>query len=264
MSPMVKWTLWQRKRSVIGWSIASVGLIFINMIFYPSFKDQAAELQKSFESLPEAAVQLFGGSTDFFSPVGFLNSQIYFLMLPLILGIMAIGLGSRLIAQEEQENTIELILSRPISRSKLLLHKALGGIIAITIATLSALLTTVIIGKIVSLDVSIKNILLATLACYLMVLSFGAVAFVFSAIGKTRSIAIAAATVYALGGYLISSLAGTVEWLEKPSKLFSFHYYRSEEILSGTMVWRNLLFFLLVITLCTIASWYVFRRRDIG
>lgn len=264
MNPITKWTLRQRRRSIVGWSVAAVGLIFINMVFYPSFKNQAAELQKSFESLPDAAVQLFGGSTDFFSPVGFLNSQIYFLMLPLILGIMAIGLGSRLLAQEEQENTIELILSRPTSRSSLLLQKAIAGIVAVGIATIFALLTTLIVGKVVSLDVPAKNILVATLACYLLVLSLASVAYVFSAIGKTRGISIAAAAFYGLGGYLISSLSGTVHWLEKPSKLFSFNYYQSEQILSGVFVWKNFLFFVAVIAGCAIISWYVFRRRDLS
>jgi ABC-type transport system involved in multi-copper enzyme maturation permease subunit len=98
--------------------------IFINMIFYPTFKDQAAELQKSFESLPDAALQLFGGSSDFFSPVGFLNSQIFFLMLPLLLGILAISLGSSLLAAEERDSTIESLMARPISRTHLLLHKS--------------------------------------------------------------------------------------------------------------------------------------------
>lgn len=264
MIPLIKWTLWQRRRSIIGWSIGISLLIFINMIFYPTFKDQAAELQKSFESLPEAAVQLFGGSTDFFSPVGFLNSQIFFMMLPLYLAIMAIGLGHKLIAQEEQDKSIELILSRPISRSKLLLAKSTAGIMSLIIVTVVGLATTLIVGEIVKLDINTVYVLLATLSCFLLIVSFGAVAFMLSALGKPRSVSVALSATLALGGYIIVSLVSTVSWLEIPSKFFPFYYYKSSAILYGYMEWSNLLFFGAIIVLCGIISWVAFRRRDIG
>lgn len=264
MIPIIKWTLWQRRMSTIWWSIGSFGLIFINMIFYPTFKDQAAELEKSFESLPDAAVQLFGGSTDFFSPVGFLNSQIFFLMLPMILVILAIGLGSSLVGREEEDLTIEPILARPVSRSKFLLAKAIAGTIILSIVTLVAFLTTVITGKIVELDVPLGNIFLATVACFLLVLSLGAVAYLLASLGRARSASIGIAAFLALGGYLVSSLSETVKWLSGPSKLFPFHYYSPEQILRGSFDWANVIFPVTLTIVCAVLAWLSFRRRDIA
>lgn len=264
MIPIIKWTLWQRRWSIMWWSIGAFGLIFINMVFYPSFKDQAKELQKSFENMPEAAVQLLGGSTDFFSPIGFVNSQIFFLMLPLILGILAIGLGSSLLAKEEQDGTIESLLSRPIARGQLLASKALSGIIILTITTLSALITTAITAKFVDLELSLWLMTQATINCFLMSASFGAVAFVLTTLGKARSASLGIASLVGLGGYLISSLAGTVEWLKFPSKLLPFNYYQSESILRETYSWLNSLYFVGLIFVCGIISWIVFKKRDIG
>ena len=263
MKSLIKWTLWQRRFSTFWWSVGAFGLIFLNMVFYPTFKDQAAELQKSFESLPDAAVQLLGGSTDFFSPVGFLNSQIFFLMLPLILGILAISLGSNLIAREEQDKTLEPILAKPVLRSRYLMARALAGLIILSIVTFVGLITTVVTGQLVNLDVAVSRIVLATAACFLLVLSFGAIAFLFTALGRARSLSLGVTTVIALGGYLISSLAGTVSWLETPAKLFPFHYYQSEAILRGTFQWSNIIFFLAVIVIGALISWIGFRRRDI-
>lgn len=264
MISIIKWTLWQRRISTIWWSIGAFGLIFINMIFYPTFKDQAAELQKSFESLPEAAVQLFGGSTDFFSAVGFLNSQIFFLMLPMILAILAIGLGSSLLGREEEDLTIEPILARPVSRSQFLAAKAISGIIVLAIVTGAALLTTIVTAKIVDLNVPISYMTLATLACFLLVLSVGAIAFLLSSLGRARPAALGIAAFVALGGYLISSLAGTVTWLTGPSKLFPFHYYNPEPILRGTFEWGNVFFPVALTVACAILSWVGFRRRDLS
>lgn len=264
MKDIIRWTLWQRRWSTMWWSFSVAAFIFINMIFYPTFKDQAAELQKSFESMPEAALQLVGGSADFFSPVGFLNSQVFFLMLPMLLGILAIGLGSSLLAREEQDRTIEMLLSRPISRSKLLLGKALAGLTVLAIVASSGLVTTVVAAKVVDLEVSTGNIVLATIACLLLTLTFGAVAFALTATGRARGASLGIASGVAIGGYLVSSLSGTVTWLKGPSKVFPFHYFESEAILRGTFDWLNILYFVGLIALLGFLSWLSFRRRDLA
>jgi ABC-2 type transport system permease protein len=263
MNAIVKWTVKQRRLSTIWWSIAVIGFVFINMIFYPSFKDQAAELQKSFENLPEAAVQLFGGSTDFFSPVGFLNSQIFFFMLPLLLGILAISLGAGLIAKEEQEKTIESLLARPISRTKLLLSKALAGAIIVSLVAVVGLITVVACKELVRVEIGTKPIVEAVFLCWLLALSFGAVALLLTSIGRARGASIGLTTAIALGGYIVSSLASTVSWLETPSKVFPFHYYQSEAVLRGTYEWKNALFFLVIIIVCAGLSSFFFRTRDL-
>ncbi len=264
MTPIARWTVWQRRWSTLWWSLGIFSFIFINMIFYPTFKDQAAELQKSFASLPETAVQLFGGSTDFFSPVGFLNSQIFFIMMPLILGILAISLGSSLLAREEQDKTIEALMARPVSRGRLLTGKISAGIIILFFVSLIGLAATVIIAKVVDLEIPTSKIILVNSVCFMFALSCGAVAFLLTAFGKTRSLSLGLASTIAIGGYLISSLSGTVSWLENPSKIFPFHYYQSEAILRGTYDWVNLIFFLVMILGCGIISLLVFRRRDIS
>ena len=263
MRAIIRWTLWQRRWSTMWWSAGISAFILLNMVFYPSFKNQAADLQKSFESLPDAAVQLFGGSTDFFSPVGFLNSQIFFLMLPLLLGVLAIALGSSLLAREEHDKTIETLLSRPLSRSKLLASKALAGVAILGSATAAGLATTLMTAQLVDLDVAASRIIAATALCFVLALSFGAIAFALAATGKARTASLGIASAVALGGYLISSLAGTVSWLETPAKLFPFHYYRPEAILIGSFDWLNLVFLSGIIALFGIISWAPFRRRDI-
>jgi ABC-2 type transport system permease protein len=265
MLAIIKWTLWQRRWSTFWWILGIFGFIFLNIVFYPTFKDQAAELQKSFESLPDAALQLFGGSSDFFSPVGFLNSQIFFLMLPMLLSILAIGMGTSLIGREEQDGTIETLLARPISRFRLLLAKAKAGGIVLAVVTLASLIVTAGLARVVGLtEVSTLQLTEATFACFMLALSFGAIAFLLTTIGRARSASLGITAFIALGGYLISSLANTVSWLKTPAVFFPFHYYRSEEILRGSMRWSDIFIFIAIIAVCGAVSWFSFRRRDIG
>ncbi len=264
MRAIISWGLWQRRWNVLWWSVGMFLLILINLVFYPSFKDQAAELQKSFASLPETAVQFIGGSTDFFSPVGFLNSQIFFLMLPLILAILSIGLGSSLLAREEQDGTIESLLARPVSRAGLLTAKAVCGVCIVVLVAGVGYITTVIAARVVALPVSAVSIAAAFVLCTLMCLALAAVAYTLTAAGKARGGSLGIASLFGLGGYIVSSLSGTVDWLVGPSKLFAFYYYQPEAVLRGQYNWWYSLYFVALILGCGLVSWLLFRTRDIG
>lgn len=264
MISIIRWTLWQRRWSTFWWSFGMAFLIFISMITYPSFRDQAAELQKSFEGLSQTTVNFIGGSTDFFSPVGFLNSQVFFLTLPLLLGVLAISLGCGLLAREEQDHTIDLLLSKPVSRTQLLFGKAFSGAIILSFVALVGLVATLVTAQIVDLGISATDITLAMFACLMLCASFGAIAFMLTAVGRARVASMAVASFVAFGGYIISSLAGTVDWLQGVSKLFPFHYYRPQEVLSGTFDSANMLLFLAVIVVSAAISCAFFLRRDIA
>jgi ABC-2 type transport system permease protein len=264
MMPILRWTIFLRRLSILFWSVGVFVLTLITLIFYPVFKNQAAQFEKSLQGLHGAAIGLLGGSTDFFSPVGYLNSQLFFLTLPLILGILAIGLGVGLIGSEEKEMTIETLLARPVSRGRVLAAKAVAGILILSLVTFVDWLATVVLCKAVSLTVPVTDITLAMVACWLLVLSFGAIAFLFSTIGRTRGVSMGIAVIISLGGYLISSLSGTVKALKIPAFFFPFHYYRPADILRGHFYWGDTLVLLAVIVACGLLSWFSFRRRDIG
>lgn len=263
MMTIIKWELWQRRWGIMWWTIGVVAFIALNLAFYPSFRDQSAELDKAFAQIPDSAMALFSDTGDFLSPTGYLSSQIFYLMLPMLLGILMISLGSSLIAREEKEGTIELLLSRPITRGKLLISKAKSGLLIGLVVTAGALLTTVGLSKLVRLAVPSTQIALATLAAFLFALSLGSVALLITMFGRARIASIGLAALYGLAGYILASLTSAVEWLKWPAKLFPFDYYRPAEILSGTYNWLNILFIVGVVALCAITSYIVFKRRDI-
>jgi ABC-type transport system involved in multi-copper enzyme maturation permease subunit len=103
----------------------------------------------------------------------------------------------------------------------------------------------------------------ASFNSFLLAYCTGAIAFLLAATGRARSAAIGAAALVGFGGYLISSLAGTVHWLKGPAKAFPFDYFQSEAILRGTYHWVNCLFFVAVAVVCGILSYVAFRRRDL-
>lgn len=264
MWAVLHWTVWQRRWSMLWWCLGVAGFIILSLSFYASFRDQAAQLNEILSRLPAAARALVSDTGSFLTPEGFLSARLYYLLLPLLLSILAIGLSGSLITKEEDRGTLEMLLSRPVSRSKLLAGKALAGLIIVLAVSLVSLITAVIVCRLVKLEVAFDRIILATLLATLLALVFGTIAFAVAAHGRARAASVGIATLFGIASYLISSLDEVVEMLRWPAKLLPYHYYRPGEVLTGNFNWRFAVVLLCVIAALAVFSFVSFRTRDLN
>lgn len=265
MRPIIKWTIWQKRWSILWWCAGIMAFVGLELGVYSSIRSQAAQLNQALERLPSSVRALMGGSTDLFSPVGYLNSRLFYLLLPLLLSILVIGLGSSLIAREESNRTIELILSRPVSRGKLLLAKATSGILILAVVAAISMLAILVLVKLVNLTVPLGYVAFAAIMAALLALLFGALAFCLSALGAAgRGASIGIACLVGLGSYIVASLEANVHWLSWPAKVLPYHYYNPTKVLSGNYTWAAAAVFTGIILALGIISWLAFRRRDIN
>ncbi|MDO8592129.1 MAG: ABC transporter permease [bacterium] len=265
MRPIIKWNLWQRRWSIFWWCMGITAFVSLELGVYSSIRSQAAQLNQALERLPSSVRALMGGSTDPFSPVGYLNSRLFYLLLPLLLSVLAIGLGSSLIAREESNGTIELLLSRPISRGKLLISKALAGLLVMAVVVIVSTLSILGLVKLVNIDVPLAYVAFAALMASLLALVSGALAFAMCALGNAgRGASIGIACLVGLGGYIVSSLEASVHWLSWPAKALPYHYYNPINVLRGSYTWGVAAMFLGIIAVLGAISWLAFRRRDIS
>ncbi|HLG91111.1 MAG TPA: ABC transporter permease subunit [Candidatus Saccharimonadales bacterium] len=265
MMAVIRWTLWQRRWSIIWWCVGITAFLVLSLGFYPAVRDQAAELDQALEHIPKAAKAFITDQSDILSPTGFLSARVFYLMLPLILGVLTIGLGNSLLAKEESEGTLELLLSRPISRGRLLAAKALSGLIILAVVGAVALIDILVLSKLVGMEVPLSDIALATLLCLLFVLSLGSIAFYMSSVGRRGRLAgVGVAVFIGLGSYIVSSLTSLADWLKWPDRFLPYHYYRPGEVLNGVYDWGWAWLFVVIIVILGVLSWASFRRRDIG
>ena len=265
MRAILRWTIWQRRWAWLFWTLGICAFIVLSLSFYASFRGQAAQLNEILDKLPQTARSLFTDNANFLSPEGFLSARLYYLLLPQLLCFLSIGLGGSLIAKEEETGTLDLLLARPVSRTRLLMSKALSGLIIIAGVALAALITTLVVCRLVAINIAAANIIAASLYSTLLALVFGTLAFAVSAVGRgARLASVGVASLAGLASYLISSLAGTVHWLVWPAKFLPYNYYRPAEILTGHYSWPNASLLLGTVIALVIISWAGFRGRDIG
>jgi ABC-2 type transport system permease protein len=265
MRAILWWGLWERKWSMLWWSVGIAVYILINLSVYKTIQGSQEQLNQALQTLPTAAKALFTQTGSFLTPVGYLDSKIYYLILPMLLGILAIGLGSSLLSKEEQSGTLELLLARPMSRTKLLTSKLAVGLIVIVVVGLAVLVVTALSAKAFGIVVPTRYVVAVTILAVLLSVLFGTISFAFSAIGGLgRGASSGIAAFLLLAGYVASSFEGLVHWLRWPAKLLPYHYYQTSAVLTGTYNWWNATYFVVGIAVFVLLAFIGFRRRDIG
>ena len=212
-----------RRVSLAWWAVGLLLFILMQIAFYPSMKDNQG-IREYMESAPDALVA-FTGTTEISSPVGYLNSQFYFLMFPILLTILAIGIGSDALAGEEGRGTLDLLLSVPLTRERLLLEKYATLAAAVALEALVIYAVTALSALAVGMDLDFLKLAEATFSLLLLLaLAFGALALLLGAATGSKGLAIGITAALGLGAYVLNSLALVVEGL-KPWRRLSPVYY---------------------------------------
>jgi ABC-2 type transport system permease protein len=267
MKRIIEWELAQRRNALIWWCIGSIILSVVIIALYPSIRDQAAQLDKVINQLPEGLRGLKTGgsaSVNVGDPLEFLNSQLFYATLPIIWIILAITRGSGALGKEESSHTLELLLAQPVSRTRLLIAKGASLAAEMAIVGLTTFVAIAIACRLFDLNVPVSRLFAATLVTALFSLSFGWIAFALQAASSlTRRAAVAVAVAISFGGYILASLSSLTDWLEGPAKFAPFHYFTPLDILKGQMPVGLTIYLVGVFVLGSFVAWLGFRRRDI-
>lgn len=204
-----------RRRSLGWWSLAMVGLVLVNVAFYPSFREQPS-FDALFEDLPEGVQSLFGvGGIPLTEPAGYLHSQVFTTLLPIALIIFAIALGARAIGGTEDEGTLELLMANPVSRSRVAIERYASTVGLVLVLGMVATASTVALSAPFQLleGMSIPYLLAACLAATCLAVFHASLGFALGCVFGGRSRALAIASSVAVGGYVLFGLvsSGVIE-----------------------------------------------------
>lgn len=264
MRAVFLWELTRRKLFTLWWTLGISALITITVLAYRALGSQTKQLDKAFSTLTSSAGSFFGGS-DFFSPIGYLSSQVYFILLPILIIIMVTVLASSLMNRDENDTTVELTLSHAVSRRQLLAAKAMAGILIVAIVCILSYLITLAAVKIAGLPINDTHLLVTHVLSFGFSLSFGIISFALMAASQlTRKIANSVAIVIAFGGYIVSSLAGFVHSLEVPAKFMPYHYYDTVGLLGGHVRVELLVYIVGVSIISACIAIIGYSHRDIA
>ncbi len=261
-------TLRRGWRGMLWWGIGIGSLAFLVVIIVPNVEmlEQMADLM---ETLPPILIQaLGGGDVEFMAtPEGYLTLQ-YFGYMLLVFGIYAVIGGLNVTANDEERGTMDIFLSLPIARWRLILEKFLAYsllLIGVVLLSFVGMWLGIVITP-AQTDIDMGKIVAATvnqIPGSLLVLAF--TLFVTSLV-RRRGLAIAIAAVFIVGGYFLDTLgrAAPDSIAETLSYLSLFRYYDAVGVIQNGLNWGNISLLLVVTALLAAGGMWLFERRDVG
>lgn len=240
--------------------ISILGGFYVSM--WPSFAD--VDIDQFIEAWPPALREMFGVET-LSSIEGFLATELYHFVWVLLLGLYFAYSAAGLIAADVESDRMDLLLSLPISRRRLLLEKFAALLVPMLL--LNTVVPAVLYGAVLvigeSIDVSGLLAVHALSVPYL--LCCGSIGLLLSVLVSRVDVANRAALAVVFGLFLVDSVTAITEDYEWVGAVSPSRYYDPSDILVGgtyDLVGAGLL--LAATAVVAGLAIYQFKRADIG
>jgi ABC-2 type transport system permease protein len=255
-------TLRDQRRALVGWGIGIAGVAAMYSAFYPSVVKSAGALSKYLENLPDALKQLMGGN--YTTPAGYLRTETFSTMGPILFLVFAIGAGARAVAGEEEVGTLDLLLSTPIRRRHVLTDKFVAMVLTTGALALVLWATLVVVGPSFDLHVALIDVFAACLMLFLVATVFGSIALSIGCATGHRGVAIGMTGGLATAAFIVNVLAPSVSALQPLRPLSPFRWYFEPDPLVQGIDATNVLVLVAISMVALALAYLTFERRDLA
>lgn len=251
------------RKSTIIWTISLVLLIVLFMSIFPSFAKDAEEFKKLLEGYPEPIRKAIGLNLEnLFSILGFYCYALTFITL--CGAIQAMNLGTSIVSKEVREKTADFLLTKPVTRTKVLTSKLLAALTSLAITNIIFLIAaSVMASQVKTEDFSSKIFFMLSITVFFVQLMFLALGIIISVVfPKIKSVlAVSLGIVFTF--YFIGMIASTAGDDAK-RYLSPFKYFNTSYIMEKSGFETSFMVVGLGIIIAAIlASYFVYTKKDI-
>lgn len=261
---LVRRTLRENRRAVIGWT-AGIGLfVVIYSSYWASFRDDQQAALDARDQIPDGMATVMGGIGDLSSGAGYLQAVVFQLFVPLLVIGYAAVWGTRAIAGQEESGGLDLYMANPISRRRFVLDRFAAMTVGMVLLGVVVLLLELAVISGLGMNVGFAKISAICAGLLLLGMVFGTFALAVGAVIGRRSVVLAVTGVVALATYLLRAYGLDSDTFRALRWLSPFHYYvGNDPLFNGFSLGYLAVLVALVGVLAGIAV-VAFERRDIG
>lgn len=250
------------RKSIIIWACSMAAVAVMYIFIFSGISSDIESFKNLLNSLPEVVKKLLSIYVDSISTLEGFYSFV-FVYIVLCGAIQAMNLGVSIVSKEVRDKTADFLLTKPVSRKKILTYKLLAAITSLVITNIIYLLITVPMTLTVKSEFSMKIFLMISATLFFVQLMFMALGVIVSVIaGKIKSvISISLSTVF---GFFIISMLGSVIGDKavryiSPFKYFDLTYIVKNAAYETSFIIIGIIFIIIAIA----ASYLVYVKKDI-
>ena len=259
---LIKHELKAGKNSLIIWTAIIAFMLALCIFIYPQMGTQMSEISGMFANMGSFSAAFGMDKINFGEFSGFFAVEC-----GNVLGLggafFAALLGISALSKEEKEHTAEFLLTHPISRTAVVLHKLCATVLQLVILNLAVAGVTALSILIIGEEPDVYNLFLLFLAYFMMQLETCAVCFGVSAFISSNSagIGLGSAALF----YFLNIVANLTEKAKFLKFLTPFGYTDSADIISSGKIELKYLTLGLIFTVIGIAAaFYQYNKKDIA
>ncbi len=242
-----------------------LGLMLMGIIMPLMYATFGKDLGSFVENIPLLAQFSNFGGGDLFTLTGMVAMGFAHPFTLLLMGIMAIAFPALAIAGERDKGTLEVTLSRPLSRHGLYATLFVAGVLFIMLLSAVLVATTSLSIMVVGFGDEVRLASFAQLwvADVLLFVAIMALAFAASVESDRAGPAIGVPAVFVLLNYLafaIGSIWPDASWLQDYSM---FNLLKAQDVLQRGVAPGDITVMVLFAALFIAIAWYRFPRRDL-
>lgn len=260
-SVMLRRSLDAMRMTMLSYAVSIFFYALLIALFFPAIRSNSAQIDKIVRTLPTAVIKAMSIQNYSTFP-HYMGGEFLNLIWPIIAAVFVILAGSAVVAQEVEQGTIDLWLSVPVSRARLLASKLVAILLGLCVLAFATDLALAVGARLIGESLSAGGILALSVYLVLFPLTIGCFAAAISSVSSSRAHAAGIAAGVLILSYLIwvvGLIGGRWSWLQHLSVFSLFH---PQEALSNAAFGVTDVIWLLVITaVCAAASLIAFQRR---
>ena len=239
-------------------------LVTIVISIWPEFKAQSASFEELLNSPLYSAILGSTVNLKIGEFQGFYGMYL-FIYLEMILLFLGIFYGASLISREFDKNTLDSMLSLPISRKRFISEKFMVYISNTFMIPISVIIITILFTFVIDEPFDSTQFIYAAIAYWLLFVALGTISLLMGTIFLESTKSYVAAGILILGMWIIERIGGLVASLRNLQNLSLFHYINGSTILTNgiSSVFVDIIIVIVVSLLCFLASLIVFDKREL-
>jgi ABC-2 type transport system permease protein len=250
-------------KSFIIWTTIITLFTVMMIAAYPSFSDDIDAVNDMIKGLPEGLLKAFNmDKITFDTAIGYFATEGY-MFVSILGGCFAAITASSIISKEESDKTAEFLLTKPITRNKVVTHKIITTLIYITSLNVIISLITLIGFNLIN-DFDFTKWLLISVGPLLLCYTFAAISFLLSCfIVKSRKV-MTASLALVLGTYMLNIIAKLTDTLSFLKYLSPFEYVDANYLIIDEIIpLKYIIIMIVIITTCTALTYKLYNKKDI-
>lgn len=248
------------------WGLGLSATMLLVVLMSPAL--EGLELAKLFESMPPAILGAVGVGDDvsvLSTPEGLIAIG-FFGKLALIFAAYPVVMGLRATTHEESEGIMDIMLSLPLERSRVIIEKFLAFSIHIIVAILMVVAGLWFGVQLIDFELNVGRLTEITLNLIPIMIFVLATTMFLGALISRRRIVVGIITAFVIASFTIQTVGAMISasWMDPIEAVSFFTYYNVPELLKTGVVPAHVIGLFLAAGLLVGGSLYTFERRDIA